>query len=76
MIKFKNTSGEYEITDNFEVKGENTMWVNILETFVEFVATEFHPYSGDPFLIMENKLKKMGFEITEVKTTYDPEATY
>lgn len=76
MIKFKNEAGEFEITDEFEVTGSNKTWVEIIKTFVDFISTEFHPYSGDPFLILESELQKLGFKIIKVTTTYDPDNTY
>ena len=76
MIKFKNETGEFKINDEFEITGTNAAWIKILEKFIEFVSLDFHPDSGDPFLILEEELKKLGFEILEVKTTYNPEDTY
>lgn len=76
MIKFKNEKGTFEITDDFKVKGTHKILVNILKNFVNFVSRDFHPESGDPFLILKRHLKKMGFEIIEVSTTYNPENTY
>ena len=69
MIKFtlKDNSEEFEITDDFEVKGTHQTWVNILKDFVDFTLTDFHAYSGDPVLTLESKLKEMGFKILEVK---------
>jgi len=76
MIYFRNEVGEYTITDDFEVKGTHEKWTNIIKSFLELISYDFHPQSGDPFLILQSKLKKMGFEILKVTTTYDPEDTY
>ena len=76
MIKFKSIDGEFKISDEFEISGTNDTWVRILKTFVDIVSEDFHPDSGDPFLILEDELKKMGFEILEITTTYNPEDTY
>ena len=78
MIKFtlKDKSEEFEITDDFEVKGTHQTWVNILKDFVDLIATDFHPYSGEPFLILESKLKEAGFEIIEVKLPNEGNVIY
>lgn len=76
MIKFKSEAGEFKISDDFEITGNNETWLKILNTFVDLISEDFHPDSGDPFLILEEELKKIGFEIIEVTTTYNPDDTY
>lgn len=76
MIKFKSEAGEFEINDEFKITGTSDVWVRILTTFVDFISEDFHPDSGDPFLILQIELEKMGFEVTEVTTTYNPDDTY
>ena len=76
MIKFKSEEGKFEITDDFKISGTNETWVKIITTFVNFISLDFHPSSGDPFLILKTELEKMGFDIIEVTTTYNPEDTY
>lgn len=69
MIKFalKDKSEEFEITDDFEIKGTHQTWVNILKDIIDLTFSDFHAYSGDPTLTLESKLKEMGFKILEVK---------
>lgn len=76
MIKFKSEAGEFKISNDFEITGSNGTWLKILHTFVDIISEDFHPDSGDPFLILEEELKKMGFEIIEVTTNYNPDDTY
>ena len=79
MIKFtlKDGTEKFEITDDFEIKGTHQIWVNILKDIVDLTFSDFHPYSGDPVLTLESKLKELGFKILEVKLPdEDEEAIY
>lgn len=76
MIKFKSEAGNFQISDDFEITGNNETWLKIIKTFVDIISEEFHPANGDPFLILEDELKKIGFEVIETTTTYNPDNTY
>lgn len=68
MVKFKDKYCEYEISDDFEIKGTDQKYVELLEPIIDIISYDFLPQNGDPFLILEEELKKI--RVWDIKCKY------
>ena len=67
MIYGELNKKECFISDDFIVNCDDKNLKKVIENIVELVLYNFEPQNGEPTIIISEELKKMGFEIKDIK---------
>lgn len=77
MIRLMINDESYTITNNFRVIGKDATKVKLLKQLTELYTTGLQPQDGEPILILADKLKQLGYEVTKVvPPTYPPDMIF
>lgn len=68
MIEFSIKGISGKIDKEFNVFFEDKEKQNILQNILDVFLVDLEPYSGDPFLLFAEELKKKGFQIKKVES--------